>query len=191
MFVQSSVTPPWYLLFLFLVAVFIGVFCARYNRACFCYTKQLSAPICTCSFGFFFCYCLQFFGFNFCNICIAALCAPKLRTTLPLCPLWPLGHPLQLPAVFFPLTASQNTPCLPIPGSLWLVFSTPLVSLRPITTIFVHNCRFIPILDYLSEPPQNIMSGEISPAIAPKSCPYRPINVPLSLVFVFPGHHMT
>ena len=139
----------------------------------------------------FFCYCLQFLGFNFCNICIAALCAPKLRTTLPLCPLWPLGHPLQLPAVFFPLTASQNTPCLPIPGSLWLVFSTPLVSLRPITTIFVHNCRFIPILDYLSEPPQNIMSGEISPAIAPKSCPYRPINVPLSLVFVFPGHHMT
>ena len=50
----------------------------------------------------FFPCCLQFSGFKFCNICIAVLCDPKLRTNPPLCPLWPLEHPLQLPAVFFP-----------------------------------------------------------------------------------------
>ena len=73
----------------------------------------------------FFCYCLQIFGFNFCNTYITSLCAPKLHTIPPLCPLWPLGHPLQRTAVFFPWPHHKIPPACPFRPLCDLFFRPP------------------------------------------------------------------
>ena len=89
----------------------------------------------------FFCYCLQIFGFNFCNICIAALCVPKLRTIPPLCPLWPPQPSLQNTWFFSREHDSENMSCLLIFNSFCLVFSLPRVY-EPHCT---HPCASVPI----------------------------------------------
>ena len=69
---------------------------------------------------------------------------------------------------------------------VFTLFSFPPVSLHPTTPIQTRHYRFTCSCAPLRLICKNMMSGEISPAMGPKSGPVRPPIPPACLVCVFP-----
>ena len=149
----------------------------------FCLFVLRLMPVPLGQFELFFATIWQLFGFNFCNICISEPCTTKLHTIPTLCPLC-RPQPSLLKHLFFTRNHdSENMSCLPNLGSFCLVFSPPR-NYKPHCT---HPYALVLICTHswpFWSASTNIMSGEISPAIAPKSCPGRPKIPSPCLVFV-------
>ena len=71
-------------------------------------------------------------------------------------------------------------------SNIFLLFRVPLMPPSPTAPIRTELCPSATIFAIFLQPSQNIMSGEISPAIGPESWSVRPKMSPACLVFVFP-----
>ena len=69
-------------------------------------------------------------------------------------------------------------------SNLFLLFRVPPMSTSPTAPIHTDLCPSAPIFDTFDLPTQNIMSGEISPAIWPKTMPCVPEYAHAYLVFL-------
>ena len=101
-------------------------------------------------------------------------------------PLWP-PSPSLCTSCFFALCACiQNMPCVCSFIAPFALFLLPPLTIRPFAPICINLYPSAPIHAIFFIPFQNMMSGEISPAIGPKSWPVRPYMSPACLVFVSP-----
>ena len=95
-------------------------------------------------------------------------------------------HRYHLPAWYHRVHADQNAPILTyleLFFSLFFLQSLPMGADAPTRTI-LHPSE--PIYDNYCLTPQNMMSGENSPAIAPKYCPEAPLIPCLALILDCP-----
>ena len=74
--------------------------------------------------------------------------------------------------------------------NFFLLFRVPPMSPSPTAPIHTDLCPSASILDTFCQPAQNIMSGEISPAIWPKTMPCLPAYVHSYLVFLPASTHI-
>ena len=96
---------------------------------------------------------------------------PFIPQNNPLCSPWPSLHT----CCFISLCACVANMCLPHPFiALFVLFLLPSVSMHPSAPIRTDTYPSAPIRTTFCQTHKNIMSGEISPAIAPQSWPARP-----------------
>ena len=123
---------------------------------------------------------------HFCYMCIDVLRAPDFPDICPLCPLWSLNSTLLFCCCFLAWPHMQNMTRSYHLRLLFTCFSGPPWSLQPIAPIWTHLHPFGIIRALFFVFLENMMSGEISPAIARKSCALWPFLFLLALLLCPP-----
>ena len=124
------------------------------------------------------------------------MCSTCVHTFITCCaPLFPLNsspwfplvhheHPCRH-TVFFDVCMHYKIPYTHSFVFLFALFLLPSLHMGLYAPIQTALYTSVPIYNGFSHTPQNMMSGEISPTIAPKSWSETPLIPPVCLVFVF------
>ena len=100
--------------------------------------------------------------------------------------LWSIFRNPKVSLIFLQCTCVDKYCHTPVFSNIFLLFRVPLVPASPTAPICIDIYPSAPIRDSFYISTQNIMSGEISPAIAPKLWPAWSFFEYVCLVFVFP-----
>ena len=93
--------------------------------------------------------------------------------------------PVHLLIFFASIIHHKTCPVRPF-RTIFVLFFLPPVTMHPIASILTHHYPSALIFEYFWKKPQNIMSGEISPAIVSQKYPAQPFFGSVCLVFVSP-----
>ena len=166
-----------------LLKIFL-IFLLGFVFAFFCGKNQCVAPICTGSFWFI---CVFFLRLHAITLLVCWYHNPVQALTARIYPyytLWSIFRKPKVSLIFLQCTCVAKYCHTPAFSNIFLLFRVPLVSTSPTAPICIDIYPSAPIRVSFCISAQNIMSGEISPAIRPKSMHFVPIYVHDCLVFL-------